>query len=131
MGVDWQIKFNVAKRHSMRVTRHSPLKQIKHSYSLHNQTLEQVTSAQYLGITITDKLDWGQDVSEVSTKATQTLGFLRRNLALATRETKDMAYKTLVLQFGIPTSIQRLTSWRRCRGLQPAEPVDVGASRPP
>ena len=62
---DWQMKFNVAKCHSMRVTRHSPLKQIKYSYTLHNQILEQVTSAKYLGITITDKLDWGQHVLEV------------------------------------------------------------------
>ena len=80
----------------MRVARHSPLKQIRYSYSLHNQTLEQVTSAKYLGITITDNLDWGQHVSDVSDKATQTLDFLRRNLALAPRETKAMAYKTLV-----------------------------------
>ena len=93
---DWQIKFNVAKCHSMKVTRHSPLKQIKYSYSLHNQTLEEVTSAKYLGITITDNLDWDQHVSDVSTPATQTLGFLHRNLALAPRETNDMAYKSLV-----------------------------------
>ena len=67
-----------------------------YGYSLHNQTIEQVTSAKYPGITITDNLDWSQHVSDVSTKATQTLGFLRRNLALASTETNDMAYKTLV-----------------------------------
>ena len=90
------MKLNVAKCHSVRVTRHSPIKQIKYSYILHNQTLEQVTSTKYLGITITDNLDWGQHVSEVSTKATQTLDFLRQNLALTPRETKNMAYITLV-----------------------------------
>ena len=90
------MKFNVAKCHSMKVTRHYPLKQIKYSHSPYNQTLEQVTSAKYPEITITDNLDWGQHVSDVSTKATQTLGFLRWNLALAPRETKNMAYKTLV-----------------------------------
>ena len=93
---NWQMKFNVAKCHSMRVTRHSPIKQIKYSYIFHNQTLEQVASTEYLGITITDNLDWGQHVLEVSTKATQILGFLRQNLAQTPRETKDMAYKTLV-----------------------------------
>ena len=35
---DWQIKFNMAKYHSMRVTRHSLLMQIKYSYILHNQS---------------------------------------------------------------------------------------------
>ena len=46
---DLQMKFNVAKCHSMRVTRDCPLEQIKHSYSLHNQTLEQVTSTKKPG----------------------------------------------------------------------------------
>ena len=67
---DWQMKFNVAKCHSMRVTRHQHQKQILFDYSLHNQTLENVQSAKYLGITITDNMDWGQHVSEISSKAT-------------------------------------------------------------
>ena len=58
--------------------------------------LENVQSAKYLGITITDNMDWGQHVSEISSKATKTLGFLRRNLAFAPRSTKEVAYKTLV-----------------------------------
>ena len=93
---DWQMKFNVAKCHSMRVSQHLLDKQIKFEYSLHQQILEQVQSAKYLGITITDDLDWGQHISEITSKATRTLGFLRRNLAFAPRQTKDVAYKTLV-----------------------------------
>ena len=45
---DWQMKFNVAKCHSMRVTRHLPHTQINFDYSLHQQKLEQVQSAKYL-----------------------------------------------------------------------------------
>ena len=33
---------------------------------------------------------------QISSKATKTLGFLRRNLAFAPRSTKEVAYKTLV-----------------------------------
>ena len=102
---DWQMKFNVAKCHSMRVTRHLPENQIQFEYSLHQQRLEQVQSAKYLGITITDNLDWGQHVTEISCKATKTMGFLRRNLALAPRHTKEVAYKTLVrpqLEYAAP-----------------------------
>ena len=102
---DWQMKFNVAKCHSMRVTRHLPENQIQFEYSLHQQRLEQVQSAKYLGITITDNLDWGQHVSEISCKATKTMGFLWRNLALAPRHTKKVAYKTLVrpqLEYAAP-----------------------------
>ena len=93
---DWQMKFNVAKCHSMRVTRHQHHKQILFDYSLHNQTLENVQSAKYLGITISDNMDWGQHISEISSKSTKTVGFLRRNLTFAPRSTKEVAYKTLV-----------------------------------
>ena len=47
----------------------------------------------------------GQHVSEISSKATKTLGFLRRNLAFAPRSTKEVAYKTLVrpkLEYSAP-----------------------------
>ena len=86
----------VAKCHSMRVTRHPPDKHIQFDYTLHQQRLEQVQSATYLGLTITEELDWGQHISEISTKATKTLGFLRRNLAFAPRHTKKLRKKTLV-----------------------------------
>ena len=69
----------------MSVTRHQHHKQVLFDYSLHNQTLENVQSAKYFGITITDNMDWGQHVSEISSKATETLGFPRRNLAFAPR----------------------------------------------
>ena len=102
---DWQMKFNVAKCHLMRVTRHPPDRHIQFEYTLHQQRLEQVQSAKYLGITISDDLDWGQHISEISAKATKTLGFLRRNLAFALRHTKEVAYKTLVrpkLEYAAP-----------------------------
>ena len=102
---DWQMKFNVAKYHSMSVTRHQHHKQILFDYTLHNQTLENVQSAKYLGITITDNMDCGQHVSEISSKATKTLGFLCRNLAFAPMSTKKIAYKTLVwpkLEYAAP-----------------------------
>ena len=99
------MKFNVAKCHSMRMTQHQHHKQILFDYSLHNQALENVQSAKYLGITISDNMDWGQHISDISSKATKTLGFLRRNLAFAPRSTKKVAYKTLVqpkLEYAAP-----------------------------
>ena len=93
---DWQMKFKAAKCHSMRVTRHYSHKQILHDHTLHQQTLENVLSANYTGITITENIDFGQHISDISSKATKTLGFLRRNLAFVPRVTKEVAYKTLV-----------------------------------
>ena len=119
---NWQMKFNVAKCHSMRVTRHRPDKHIQFDYTLHQQRLEQVQSAKYLGITITDDLDWDQHISEISAKATKTLGFLRRKLAFAPRHTQEVAYKTLVrpkLEYVAP---------RRCRGQLPGGPAGDGGT---
>ena len=58
---------------SDRVTQHQHHKQILFDYSVYNQTLENVQSAEYLGITISDNMDWGQHISEISSKATKTL----------------------------------------------------------
>ena len=117
----------------MRVTRHQHHKHILFDYSLHNQTLnlENVQSAKYLGITISDNMDWGQHISEISSKATKTLGFLRRNLAFAPKSTKEVAYKTLVrpkleyvapiwspcskLQINQVEKVQRTAACRSCR----------------
>ena len=64
-----------------------------------------VQSAKYLGITITENMDWGQHISDVSSKASKTLGFLHRKLAFAPRSTKEAAYETLVrpkLEYAAP-----------------------------
>ena len=105
MIYSWLMKFNVAKCHSMRVkTKHRLPKQIIHDKG-HNQVLENVLSAKYFGITITDDLDWGQHINNANSKATKTLGFLRRNLTLAPKETKVAAYQALVrpqLEYAAP-----------------------------
>ena len=75
------------------MTRLHPSRHIQFNYTLHQQTLEQVQYAKYLGLIITDDLDWGQHILEITCKATKTLGFLRLNLALAPKED---ACKTLV-----------------------------------
>ena len=61
-----QIISKVAICHSMRVTRHLPDNHILFDYTLHQQKFEQVQSSICLGITITDNLDLGQHVSEIS-----------------------------------------------------------------
>ena len=58
----WLMKFNVANCHSMRVTKHPLPKQIIHDYSLNNRVLENVSSAKYLEITVTDDLETGVNI---------------------------------------------------------------------
>ena len=84
----WLLKFNVAKYYSLRVTKHPPPKQIIHDYSLHF----------FCKIL--------RNYCQISTsKATKTLGFLRRNLTLAPKETKVSAYNALIrpqLEYAAP-----------------------------
>ena len=89
----------------MRVTQHYSHKQIIHDYTKQQQHLENVQFAKYLGITITENMYWDQHISDISSKATKTLGFLRRNLEFAPRSTKEVAYITLVrskLEYAAP-----------------------------
>ena len=66
-------------------------KQIIHDYTLHQQTLENIPSAKYLGITITENMDWGQHYSDTSSKATKTV---RLKVSFAgTWSTREVAYK--------------------------------------
>ena len=59
-------------------------------------------------------MDWGQRISEISSRAARTLGFLRRNLAFAPRSTKEVAYKTLVRpRLGCAAPV-----WGPCSGLR-------------
>ena len=127
------MKFNVVKCHSVRATKHALPKQIIHGYPLHNQVLENVSSAKYLGITVTVDLDWGQHINNVTSKATKTL---RRNLTLAPKETKVATYKALVhpqLEYAAliwtPHHKQKLIERRKSKGLLLAGPVDAGVTR--
>ena len=76
----------------MRLTRHPPDKQIQIDYSLHQQRLEQVQSVKYLDINVTANLDWGQYISEISSKATKRMGFFFLcKFAMTSRHTKKVA----------------------------------------
>ena len=50
----------------------------------------------YLGVTISSSLSWKKHIDSISTKASKTLGFLRRNLKVGSIAIKDQAYKAMV-----------------------------------
>ena len=66
------------------------------SYMLHGHILESVDSAKYLGVSISDDLSWRSHIDSISSKASKTLGFLRRNLHNCTQEVRETTYSTLV-----------------------------------
>ena len=65
-------------------------------YLLHSHTLEHVTSAKYLGVTITSDLKWENHVSNICAKANKTIGFVKRNLNISNSDIKQKAYISLV-----------------------------------
>ena len=72
-------------------------------------------------------LERDQHVSEISCKATKTMGFLRRHLA----HTKHwfILSSSMQLLFGIPINeTETKKRWRKCRRQQPGEPAGDGGT---
>jgi hypothetical protein len=58
------MKFHPDKCNVLRVT--NKTKKTEANYHLHDHTLELVTSAKYLGLTITNKLQWDQHINNIT-----------------------------------------------------------------
>ena len=89
----WKMEFHPTKSQVLTISRKR--KSIHHIYSLSNHLLTHVSS-KYLGCITNNTLDWGQHITSVTTKANNTLGFLRRNLNIASTKTKERAYTYMV-----------------------------------
>ena len=90
----WQMKFNCQKCFVMRLTHARSPKQF--SYSLGGVTLSEVNNHPYLGVSISNKLNWNSHIQEISSKANRSLGFIKRNLYSCNQSTKLTAYRSLV-----------------------------------
>lgn len=66
-------------------------------YSISNVAIEKVPAIKYLGVYIASDLSWYKHIEYITTKASKTLGFIRRNLYFANQATKLLAYTTLVI----------------------------------
>ena len=88
------MKFNTSKCQILSVTRQKC--PIKFQYKLHNEALEKVKSAKYLGITITSDLSWNKHIATVTSKANKALGFVKRNIHSSSELVKTRAYQAIV-----------------------------------
>ena len=82
----WGMRFQPVKCNMMQLTRQQ-IEKVHASYTLAGTDLEN-ESIKHLEVTITSDLRWNEHISNVCTKATGTLGFLRRNLYLCLQEVK-------------------------------------------
>jgi hypothetical protein len=88
------MQFHPEKCISLSVTRSQ--KPFHTSYILKGHTLKSVTTAKYLGITISKDMNWNTHINNITSKANKIIGFLRRNLPIQNTETKTLAYKSMV-----------------------------------
>ena len=98
---------------------------IRTQYTLHGHTLEVVDSAKYLGVTISEELQWSKHIDNTVSKANRTMGFIRRNLRDCTKPVKAAAYTTIEWQdrhssmhplSGTHTHLQKPINQSKCRG---------------
>ena len=87
--------FNAAKCNIMKVSRtHDPK---LFNYSLTGQVLEEVMDAKYLGITLSNDLEWSKHIATMTNRANSKL--LRRNLKGCPEKLKQTAYFSLIRSF--------------------------------
>ena len=105
----WDIEFNTGKCQVIHITRSkSP---VKSRYFMHNQELESVDAAKYLGVTISKDLSWNTHINNITSTANKTLGFVKRNVATKIKISKPW--------HTTPLSVHRLSMHPPSRALTP------------
>ena len=66
-------------------------------------------SAKYLGVAITQDLDWSTHISKLLVRTNSTMGVLRRNLKASKIKLQDIAYFASVLEYSAVVWDQHLT----------------------
>ena len=65
-------------------------------YTMNGEILETVKHHPYLGVELSDNLKYNTHIDNITGKASQTLGFIKRNLKSCPSSVKDRAYQTIV-----------------------------------
>ena len=90
----WGMSFHPNKCNVIRMTRKRD--PIIHPYTLKGHTLEVVTNAKYLGVSLSNDLTWTHHINNMVNKSNRKLGFVRRNIRTGSFKAKSTAYAALV-----------------------------------
>ena len=90
----WGMDFHPEKCSVLRVNRKRT--SINYTYYLKGHALKLDDRTKYLGIELSNDLQWNHHIDKIVKKGNSTLGFLRRNLRTNKEELKCTAYKSLV-----------------------------------
>lgn len=90
----WQMRINASKTKVITFTNTTqpPI----NSYLINAMPIEHVSSIKYLGVHLSADLSWNAHIDAITSKASKTLGFIRRHLHQANWKTKLTAYTSLV-----------------------------------
>ena len=90
----WGMRLNAKKCYLMSITR--TRNHLTHNYSLNSHIPQTVTREKYLGITISNDLNWSTHINTITNTCNSKLGFLRRNLSRCPQKLKATAYLSLI-----------------------------------
>jgi hypothetical protein len=93
-GNEWQMEFNVKKCSVMHLSRKR--QKMSSHYFMNGVQLKPTNCATYLGVEIQDDLGWGKHIDKITGNASRTLGLIRRNLWGCSKQTKSLAFTSLV-----------------------------------
>ena len=91
---DWKMQFHPEKCIQLSIT--LKRKPVDTSYYMRKHQLEKCSSAKYLGVTISSNLSWSNHIETITSRAFGKLAFLQRNIAHCPRNTKTLAYQSLI-----------------------------------
>lgn len=121
----WKMKINFNKTVIMSFTnRQSP---IIFYYACSGAHLRRVFQYKYLGVIFTPTLSWSNHIDYICGKALKKLGYIRRSLSDAPKDTKLVAYRTLIrpiLEYASPV----WNPYKHCE-INPVESVQRKAIR--
>ena len=84
-----------------------------HPYTMLGHTLQAVDHYYpYLGVSLSENLNWKPHILNITNKANSTLGFVKRNLHHCPQKVKDQAYKRSTLEYGCTASGIRIEHTR-------------------
>ena len=90
----WGMRFQPRKCNMFRICKkRNP---VLYNYSLEGSILEFTEHIKYLGVTISQDLNWNKHISTICNKAYKTLGLLKRNLNNCPTDVRLQAYKGLI-----------------------------------
>ena len=65
-------------------------------YTLCGRILQHTSEAKYLGVTLSNDLQWSKHIQDITSKCSSTLGLLRRNLSGCPIKLREQAYIALI-----------------------------------